>query len=314
MQWRWLLIIPALLAATSAAVTGQTPSQRSAGTKERPAAINILSIIPAQGVPGITVTLYGSGFTDTTVAFLGNQEVPTTVVGPKQLTFEIPRLAPGLYALFLKRGDGSTSKIYNFTLLPQKPVAAELSPDRIDLCATGRDREVTVSGQNFQERSQVLFDGAAIRGRFISDTSLAFTVPNVPPGLHQVQVKNVEETTSGALALMILGTPEIDSIFPGEERVNSYDLIIQGRNFQQGSVVVVMEENSLDPGAPAGALTKRLGSAGVSGTGERERIIYVNCNRIIYQRYPYSTALKNFRVQVVNPSGEESAPMSVSAP
>ena len=32
------------------------------------------------------------------------------------------------------------------------------------------------------------------------------------------------------------------------------------------------------------------------------RFLYVNCNRIIYQRYPYSTTAKNLRIQVINPS------------
>ena len=45
--------------------------------------LNILSIIPAQGEPGITVTLYGSGFSEKTTVFLGNMELPAKVVGPE---------------------------------------------------------------------------------------------------------------------------------------------------------------------------------------------------------------------------------------
>src|SRR5664279_1288688 len=95
----------------------------------QPTPITILSIIPAQGEPATSVTLSGSGFTDKTSAFLGNTGVSTEVLGPKQLTFDIPNLPPGLYALYLRRGDGTTSRTYNFTLLPPKPDIYALSTD-----------------------------------------------------------------------------------------------------------------------------------------------------------------------------------------
>lgn len=277
------------------------------------APISVLSIIPAQGEPGVSVTLYGSGFIEGTTAFLGTEEVPTTVLGPKQLGFQVPKLAPGLYALFLRRPDGATSKTYSFALQPLRPVATGVSPDRVDMCTTGHEREVTVTGQNFQERSQVVFDGAAIRGRFLSDTSMVFSVPQVKAGLHQVQVKNGEDAVSGAVGLIVNDKPEIDSITQGEEFVNYYNLVIEGRNFQQGSIVVVMEESTLDQtGGQYSVDTRQIGSS--YGQTQREKIIYVNCNRIIYQRYPYSTTLKSFQVQVLNPSGEQSTPVAVSAP
>jgi hypothetical protein len=47
---------------------------------------------------------------------------------------------------------------------------------------------------------------------------------------------------------------------------------------------------------------------------ERERVIYGGCNRIIYQRHPYDTAEKSFTVQVINPNGESSSVIEVSAP
>ena len=315
---KWRLFIPLLflahmfvhdVSAAPATRSGQAAKGGAAGQTP----LTVLSIIPAQGEPGIGVTLYGAGFTEGTVAFLGTQEVPTTVLGPKQVAFEVPKLAPGLYAMFLRRPDGTTSKTYSFALLPLRPVATSLSPDRVDMCTTGRDREVTIAGQNFQERSQVLFDGAAIRGRFLSETSMGFTVPQVNAGLHQVQVKNTEDAVSGALGLIINSKPEIDSITPGEEYVNYYNLVIEGRNFQQGSVVVVMEDSTLEQTGGQYSVDTRQVGAGY-GQAQREKVMYVNCNRIIYQRHPYSNALKTFRVQVLNPSGEESAPVSVSAP
>jgi hypothetical protein len=276
--------------------------------------VTILSIIPAQGEPGSSVTLSGSGFTDKTTVFLGNNEVPAEVLGPKQLSFTIPKLPHGLYALFVKRGDGTTSRAYNFTLLAPKPVIDALSTDTVYACAADRDREVVISGQNFRERSQVLFDGAAIRGRFLSSETLVFTVPNIAPGLHQVQVKNPEDTLSGTQGLIIDGRPEIQSITTGAEYVNYYNLVIEGRNFRQDSVLVVTEERDLEQtGLQPAYEVKRLRSGTASAT-ERERIIFANCTQLIYQRYPYSTTPKSFRVQVISPGGEESSVVQVSAP
>ena len=284
-------------------------------TEEQPRQITILSIIPAQGEPETSVILSGSGFTDKTVAFLGNTAASTDVLNPKQLSFDIPNLPPGLYALFLRNADGTTSRTYNFNLLPPKPEIYSLSPDTMLYCVPDKEREVVITGTNFQERSQVIFDGAAVRGHFNSKESFTFTAPRVVAGLHQVQVKNQGDTLSGAQGLFIDARPEIDSVTAAEDFVNYYNLVIGGRNFQQDSTLVVSEERDPDQTGNQGSIAevKRLRS-GTANATERERLIYVNCGRIIYQRYPYSTTLKNFKVQVVNPGGEESSMVQVSAP
>lgn len=277
--------------------------------------VNILSIIPAQGEPGITVTLYGTGFSEKTVVFLGNIELPAKIVSSKQLSFDIPKLAPGLYALYLRREDGTTSRPYNFTLLPEKPVVTALTPDTIYACATGREREATIVGRNFREGSQVLLDGAAIRGRLSSPESISITVPQIAAGLHQLQVRSPGDALSGVLGLVIDGRPEITGVAQGEEYVNYYNLIIDGRNFQQNSTLVVMEERTTEEPASRLAIDVKRITTGTATATERERLLYINCSRIIYQRYPYSSTPKNFRVQVVNPDGgSESSVVSVTAP
>lgn len=276
--------------------------------------VTILSIIPAQGEPGMTVTLYGNGFSEKTSVFLANLEIPATLVGQQQITFDIPKLDPGLYALFLRRDDGMTSRAYNFSILPQKPVVSSVDPDSVYSCATGREREVTVSGRNFKEGSLVMFDGAAVRSRFSSPETISFTAPQVPGGLHQIQVKNSEDAVSGVLGLVIDGRPEITGVSQGEESVNYYNLIVEGRNFQQNSALVVMEERSIDQTPSQLSLDVKRINSGMSNATEREQTTYINCNRIIYRRNPYSTYPKNLRIQVVNTDGGESSVVSVSAP
>jgi hypothetical protein len=267
--------------------------------KAPPRSIAILSIIPSQAEPGMSVTLYGSGFDDGTCVLLGPVEAQTTVHGPKQLSFEIPDLAPGLYGLFVRREDGAVSKGYRFSVTPLTPFVNSVTPDKIFSCTTNAERDVQISGGNFLKSSQVLFDGAVITSRFESPESIAIQVPRIAGGLHTVQVKNPGGTLSSSLALVIDSKPEITAVSQGENYVNFYNLIIEGRNFQSNSTVVV-EGKSMTPASVNPA--------------DREKVIYVDCNRIIYRRHPYDSEVKNFTVQVINPNGESSLVTQVSAP
>ena len=291
----------------------KTPT--SPAERPKPPPLNILSIVPAQGEPGVVVTLYGGGFSQKTTVFLGDMELPAKVVDQKQLSFEIPRLEPGLYALYLRREDGATSKPYNFTLLALKPVAVSLSPDTVYACAAKNEREVVIAGRNFREGSQSTLDGAAVRTRFLSSDSLSFTVPQVADGLHQVQVRNPDNTFSGVLGLVVDGRPEVTSVDMGEQSVNYYNLIIEGRNFQQTSTLIVTEEPTVEQNISQQAVITRRVTSLSAHTLDQEQLLFVNCNRIIYQRYPYSSTPKNLRIQVTNPNtGGESSAVSVSAP
>lgn len=293
---------------------GKVKAAKNVTPAEKPAPappVNILSIIPAQGEPNITVTLSGTGFTEKTTAFLGNNEVPTRVISPQTLNFDIPKLAPGLYALFLKREDGTTSRTYNFSILPPKPVIESLSPDTVNVCSSGAERQVIISGSNFQPSSQVLFNGSIVASSYSSPQSITFTVPPAQGGLHQVQVKNPEETVTTPITLVIRSTPEVYSVTRGESFVNYYKLIIEGQNFQPGASIMV-EERVFQVGLNAGT-ARRLTAGGIS-TGERESLAYVNCSTLIYQRYPSDPTDKDLRIRVVNPNGEGSSVVQVTTP
>ena len=289
------LMICALLAVPAAAQRGPLPKPPAPALPP----LSVVSIIPAQGEQGMTVTLNGTGFTTGTSAFLGSRQLPTAVVGGKVLTLELPDLPAGVYALYLKREDGSTSRPYNFLLQPQKPVLSALAPDTVSSCSAGREREVVISGANFRSGARVLFDGAAIATRFISASALSFLAPQVSSGLHQVQVKNPSEAVSETGALFLDSKPEIQSVAIGSEYVSYYELIVTGRNFQQGSTLV--------------ADGKRVGT-GRQVVGEREQLIYLGCNQVVYQRHPYDPTPRNIRLQVINQNGEESNIFPISAP
>lgn len=265
------------------------------------APVTILSIIPAQGEAGTRVQLSGSGFGEAASVFLGSNEIPARISSAKQAEFTIPpQLEAGLYALYVKRSDGTTGRSYNFQVLPVRPVLNSLQPAQISSCATGREREVTALGANFGSSSMLFFDGAALASNVLSPESISFTVPNVAGGLHHVLVKNAPENSSVALNLAVETKPDISQVSIGDEHVNYYELIITGKNFTQNSSIYVDG--------------MQIGGRGGQNMTEREKLIYIDCTRLVYQRYPYSPVSKDFRLQIVNPGGEGSQVVTMSAP
>ena len=263
---------------------------------------SVLSIIPAQAEPGTRVMIFGANFGERASVFLGSIEVAARVIEGRQVEFTIPpQLDAGLYALYLKRGDGTVGRAYNFTILPLRPVLSSLTPDVVDLCAQGKGREVTAQGQNFTEQSQLYFDGAVIRSSRVSAEAISFAVPPVTGGLHQVMVKNGPDIASVPLAMTMDTRPEITQVTVGNEYVNFYEVIIEGKNFQQNSYIYV-------DGMRVG------GRGGQETLEQREKLIFIDCTRMIYQRHPYSPVNKDFRIQVVNQAGEGSQVVNITAP
>jgi hypothetical protein len=292
-----------LAAPVAAPVDTPAPTTTSSATivPTTTAAPAILSIIPAQAEPGGKVMMFGSGFGTRASAYLGSVEIPSRVTDGRQVEFSIPQqLDPGLYALFLKRSDGAVSRPYNFTILPLRPVLSGLSPDVISSCAQGAEREVTARGQNFLETSQLVFNGTVLKSRYVSNDALSFGVPNIAGGLHQVVVRNSPENSTVALGLIIETKPEIAQVMIGSKYVNYYELIIIGRNFQQNSSVYVDGQ--------------KIGGQGGQDLAEREKLIYVDCTKLVYQRHPFSPVDKDFSIMVMNPGGEASQTINVTAP
>lgn len=263
--------------------------------------VTILSIIPAQAEPGSKVMLSGSGFGEAATAFLGSVEIKTLNFGAKQAEFIVPpHMKAGLYALYLKRSDGAIGRSYNFTVLPLRPILRSLQPAVISSCAVGKEREVIARGSNFGSASMLFFDGAALASTLLSAESISFNVPAAPGGLHQVLVKNAPENSSVPLTLVVETRPEIGQVAVGSDHVNLYELIINGRNFSQNSSLYV-------DGV-------QIGGRGSQDIADREKLIYVDCTKLIYQRHPFSPVNKEFRLQVVNPGGEGSQVITVTAP
>lgn len=260
---------------------------------------SILSIIPGQAQPGNSVVISGAGFNTESTLFLGIREIPFQTVTEQQISFELPQIPAGNYALYIRHKNGAASKAYSFTVTPVKPIVSALSPETVPLCSAAGDRQIIVRGKNFLEGARLLFDGAMIKGSRISAEEMVFQAPQVPGGLHQVQVKNPEETVSAAVALLITSQPEIRTVQQGNDYVNYYELNIEGINFQHGSALIV---------------DGRKIQSGVPNPGDRDRLVFTSCNNLTYQRYPHDPSIKSFQMVIVNPNGEESSLFTVTAP
>lgn len=260
---------------------------------------SVLSIIPGQAAPGSTIVISGTGFNSESSLFLGIDEIPLKILSGRQISFEMPQIPAGNYALYIRQKSGASSKAYSFTVTAIKPSVSAIFPDTISFCSSGADRQIIVRGKNFLEGARILFDGAIIKGSRTSAEEMTFQVPSVPGGLHQVQVKNPEDALSPAIALLIASQPEIRNVTQGNDYVNYYELNIDGINFQHGSTLIV-DNKKIHSGYP--------------GPGERDRLVFTSCNRLTYQRYPYDPSMKSFQMIIVNPNGEESSQFTVSAP
>lgn len=283
-------VLMLLILATTSAVFAEDNSA---------AAPSILSIIPGQAQPGNSVVISGAGFNTESTLFLGIKEIPFQTVTEQQISFELPQIPAGNYALYIRQKSGAASKAYSFTVTPVKPTVSALSPETVPLCSADGDRQIIVRGKNFLEGARLLFDGAIIKGGRISAEEMVFQVPQVPGGLHQVQVKNPEETVSAAVALLITSQPEIRTVQQGNDYVNFYELNIEGINFQHGSALIV---------------DGRKIQSGVQNPVDRDRLVFTNCNSLTYQRYPHDPSIKSFQMVIVNPNGEESSLFTVTAP
>jgi len=292
---RFFVILLVFLSVSTDVFSAERPGRVTTGkSAPRLSAPLVLSIVPAQAEPKGKITIFGAGFGDSAKVYLGSVEILDKTTEDDRIEFTVPEhLQAGLYALYISRGDGAVSRPYNVTVLPLRPLLVGFTPERIDSCAQGGDREVTVLGQNFNENSALLFDGAVVKSRFISPEAISFVVPQAPGGLRHIMVKNSSDNASLPMAFSVETQPEINMMRIGAEYVNYYELIVEGRNFYQGAALYV-------DGRPVG--------------DGRERLIYVNCHQLVYQRYPYSQTDKTLRVQVVNPNGEASQVMTINTP
>ncbi len=282
-------------------------------------ALVINSIAPTTVSTGTAVTLTGGPFTSTTRVIIGDFEITPRLVGERQLVFTVPSLPEGEYALFLQDGQQTSQQTYNLRVVEPTPTITSMTPTNIDTCSSADERRVTVEAGNVLPGASLLLDGAAVAYSRSGRGSLTFTPPALEGGIYPVQVVNPGGTASLPHSLWFNNIPEIISVQRGEEFVNSYQLVITGKNFFYNSTLVVNEYpvgfSDLPPQQRIvigqGA---QYGPFGNPGRGQSDNVYYVDCTTLIYNRYPYTTQDKAVSLQVINPDGKKTVPFQTFIP
>lgn len=267
------------------------------------AALEITAVFPSTVTPGAAVTLSGGPFVSGDSVLVGDRRVAASALAPTRLTFTLPALASGEYALAVERAGARATPTFLLRVIQPPPRITLLSPATLDSCTFANERQVTVSGSNFRPGGQLLLDNTALAIDRLGANEIVFTLPTVKPGLHQVQIVNPDNQRSLPHGLFLSSTPEITAVQSGADNVVDYELILQGKNFLLDSRLTVN----------GGAVGKALGTISPDGS-VRETMRYVDCTTLIYTRRPFLREPHELSLQVVNPGGEQSNVYQLTTP
>lgn len=258
------------------------------------AGLELTAVSPSTAYPGTSVILAGGPFVVGATVLVGDRRVRVTSVAPRRLSFTVPAIDAGEYALVVEQaGERSRGPFILRVVLPP-PRISSLEPTVLDICGSSDNRLVTVNGGNFRSGTTLLFDQAALGIDKMDASAIVFTLPPVAPGLHQVQLVNPDNQSSLPHNLIINDTPEISDIEVGADRVVEYELLIHGKNFAHNAQVL------------RNGMTVDRDEGGVGGSPNRDTVRYLDCTTLIYIRRPVAREARELELQVINPSGARS--------
>lgn len=281
--------------------------------------LQLHSANPATSSPGESIQVFGAGFSSATRVVLGGQELTPTLLHAGQLQLLVPQLAEGEYSLQLIAEGKTSAQALRLRIESPVPSIEALSPSNINECSTAQERLVTIRGQNFQPGLHLFLNGATVPITLHDDQHLSFAVPPLSAGIYGLQVLNANGKRSLPHSLYFNNIPKIFSLSEGEDYVNFYQLIIRGKNFYPYSTLVVSEYpvGFTDLPPRQSIITGRDSGHGGQGTllrGRNDFLNYVDCNTLIYYRFPYSRQLKQLSLQIINSDGKTSAIEQTSMP
>lgn len=281
-------------------------------------ALEVTALVPTRGAPGTLVAVYGGPFTAQTRLFLGEHYVSPRVVLKNQIEFTIPEFAPGSYALTVQDDFVSVAEGYQFEILSAAPEISHLEPRILDACRPDEQGPVQVIGQNFQSGALLLVNQNVVPAQVVSPLLIKADLPELEQaGVYGVAVRNPDGLTSLPHSLWIKDIPEIHTVERGEDQVNHYEVIIRGRNFHFNSTLVISEPED----STIGRIHQQFSFASRDNIPGRDifmqeitRLNYVDCQTLIYHRYPTSFQDRELSLQIFNPDGRKTEPYSVSLP
>jgi trimeric autotransporter adhesin len=161
---------------------------------------NVTSLSPPSvyaNSPTTTVTINGSGFVSSSLAYLqnGNTPLPTTYVSATQIKTQVPDTVLGttgtiyLYVSNPQPGGGVGSA--TLQVVGGEPSIGSVSPASI--VAGTASEPILIDGQNFMSGAKVQWNGTSVPTTYISSTQLQAqptTTQLASPGMVQLSVMN----------------------------------------------------------------------------------------------------------------------------
>jgi hypothetical protein len=277
-------------------------------------ALEITSLAPVRGTPGTLVGISGGPFSPQTQPFLGEQYVTPRITLKNYMEFAVPYLPPGNYTLTVQDNTMVAAQAYKFEVMAPTPQVTNINPSILDACPIDPQNQLQISGRNFLPGAVFLVNESAVLSSVISSTLLEVQLPALQkPGVYGGSVRNPDGATSLPLSLWVNSTPEINSVERGADFVNHYEVIIHGKNFTANSTLVVKdpEDSTIGQAYQQFSFVSRNRTAHIS---PRNRVTYVDCQTLIYHRYPSSFQVKDLRLQVFNPDGRKTDQYYVALP
>jgi len=273
-------------------------------------ALDITALAPNRGTPGTLVAIDGGPFSPQAQPVIGEQYVSPRVVFENHLEFLVPNLPPGNYLLTVQDATTVARQSFQFEVMAPTPEVSSLIPRTLDICSGDSQNQIQVNGRNFLPGAAVLLNGNIVPSERLSSTAMEAQLTDFQkPGVYGVTVRNPDGGISLPYSLSVNSVPEIYSIERGAEFVTYYEIIIHGKNFQFNSTLVLQESGNSNFGQNPQQLSfTPRSSASSEGGGttiapQRDRLIYVDCQTLIYRRYPSSFQGKELGLQIFNPDG-----------
>jgi hypothetical protein len=281
--------------------------------------LEMSSVHPESASAGESVTIIGKPFTPSTRVVIGGHEVVPRLVDERQLVFIVPQLNAGNYALYLLAGQQTSGQTISLNISLPSPQINSLKPSNIDECFTEEERIVTLNGNHFRKGSKLLLDRNVVPSTRTSETEMRFTVPSLKAGTYGVQVINLDGSESLPHSLWLNNIPHIYDVSVGEDYISSYQLVINGKNFVHNSSLIAYEYPvGLPDLPPQQQIIPGQGSTSFRDDQSRrklsESVTYIDCNTLIYNRYPYSRQDKKLVLRVGNPDGKQTEAFEILTP
>lgn len=283
------------------------------------AGLEISSVHPDPAIVGSPVTIIGGPFVPALRVVIGGREIVPSLVDERQLVFVVPQLGAGEHALYLLADQQKSEQTISLRVSLPPPQISALEPSNVDECSTAEQRSIVLRGDHFREGSKLLINGQIVPSTRLSETEINFTVPPLKAGTYGVQVTNPDGSESLPHSLWLNNIPHIYDVSRGDDFVSYYQLIIRGENFVLNSALIVYESSVGQPNLPPSQqIVPGQGGRSFIGEGARhhqtEAVTYVDCNTLIYNRYPYSGQDKTLILRVSNPDGKQTDSYELSTP